>query len=133
MRPRIVRQGPTQRQLRVGEEIRHALASLLARGELRDPELSGRSVTVTEVRATPDLRRATAFVVPFAEGDAEAMVAALTRAAPYLQHRVGKIVRLKFVPRLEFCLDNAFDNAERIRDLLDEARMTPPGDADGED
>ena len=133
VRPRIVGHGPSQRQLRVGEEIRHALASVLARGELRDPELSGCSVTVTEVQPTPDLRQATAFVVPFGGGDAQPLMAALTRAAPYLQHRIGQMVRLKFVPRLGFRLDSTFDNAERIRDLLDKAGTNSPGDTDDEE
>ena len=72
--------GPSQRQLRVGEALRHALAEILARGELRDPELAGLQVTVTEVRVSPDLRAATAFVVPFGGGDAAALAKALNRA-----------------------------------------------------
>ena len=123
----------SQRQLRVGEEIRHALASVLARGDLRDPELIGRSVTVTEVRPSPDLRNATAYVVPFIGGGGESLVAALTRAAPYLQRRVGQMVRLKFVPHLSFQLDDAFDNAERISGLLNEAGVGSGRDTDGED
>ena len=128
VKPRIVGQGASQRQLRVGEEIRHALASVLVRDELRDPDLIGCSVTVTEVRPTPDLRQATVFVVPFGGGDAESLLVALNRAASFLQHRVGQMVRLKFVPRLSFRLDGTFDNAERIRSLLDKTGMNQRGD-----
>ncbi len=72
----------SQRQLRVGEELRHALAAMLARGELRDPGVSGDPVTVTEVRVSPDLRNATAFIVPLGGGDATAALAGMNRAAP---------------------------------------------------
>lgn len=109
---------PSQRQLRVGEELRHALAEIIARGELRDPALINTPVTVTEVRASPDLRHATAYVVPLGGGDSEAVLAGLRRAAPYLQNRVARAVHLKFVPKFDFCADTSFDYAQKIDTLL---------------
>ncbi len=119
---------PSQRQLRVGEELRHALATIIGRGELRDPGLSGTSVTVTEVRASPDLRHATAYIVPLGGGDSEAVLAGLERAAPYLQRQVARAVRLKFAPKFTFCADTSFDYAQKIGTLLDH-----PGVADDVD
>lgn len=110
---------PSQRQLKVGEELRHALAWLLERGEIRDPGLKGIAVTVTEVRIGPDLRRATAFVVPLGGGAITAdVVAALNRAAPFMRRRMGSAVRLKYLPSLTFVADRSFDEAGRIDDLL---------------
>ncbi len=125
---------PSQRQLRVGEELRHALAEVLLRGDLRDPDLRDVSLTVTEVRVSPDLRRATAYVLPLG-GDATApAIAALGRAAPYLRGQVGRLVRLKFTPALVFEADTSFDYALRIDRLLG---ALPEGavdeDAGGED
>ena len=121
---------PSPRQLRVGEAIRHALAHALERGEVRDPGLAGRSATVTEVRVSPDLRHATAFVVPFAaspsEDAAKAMtevVAALNRAAPFLRHRVAEAVRTQFAPEIVFRPDTTFDEAERIHRLFADPRV----------
>src|SRR5580704_19122409 len=108
----------SQRQLRVGEELRHALARLLRPGELRDPALHDANVTVTEVQLSPDLRNATAFVMPLAGANAPDIVAALKRSAPYLKGRIARAVRLRRVPNLTFALDNAFDSAERIATLL---------------
>ena len=110
--------GPTQRQLRIGEELRHVLASTFEKGEIRDPGIAGVSVTVTEVRVGADLRIATAFVVPLGGGNADAMLGALGRARPYLRRRIAERVRLKFVPDLVFRLDPSFDEAQRIEDLL---------------
>lgn len=109
---------PSQRQLRVGEELRHALAWILERGDLRDPSLAGISVTVTEVRASPDLRMATAFVTPLGGGDAEAVVAKLNHAKAFLRGKVGGAVRLRRVPQLVFRADPSFDEASRILQLL---------------
>lgn len=115
---------PSQRQLRVGEEIRHILAEILARGDLHDPVLAGRSITVSEVRPSPDLRNATAFVMPLA-GVAEAdVLAGLKRASAHLSHQVGRQLRVKFTPRLAFQLDRSFDEADRISRLL---RTLEPG------
>ncbi|MEE8203765.1 MAG: 30S ribosome-binding factor RbfA [Alphaproteobacteria bacterium] len=111
---------PSQRQLRVGEELRHALAEVLGRGDLRDPGLSGVSLTVTEVRVSPDLRNASAFVVPLGGGDAATVLAALGRAAPYLRGQVVRLVRLKFAPQFTFRADTSFDQASVVESLLHE-------------
>ncbi|HTV88079.1 MAG TPA: 30S ribosome-binding factor RbfA [Stellaceae bacterium] len=108
----------SQRQLRVGEELRHALAQLLRPGELRDPALSGANITVTEVRVSPDLKNATAFVMPLAGADVDAIMAGLKRSAAYLKGRVARAVELRQTPSLVFALDHAFDNAARIAALL---------------
>jgi ribosome-binding factor A len=111
---------PGQRQLRVGEELRHVLARLIERGALRDPALNGLPITVTEVRVSPDLKNATAFVVPLGgKGGAEA-VKALNHAQAYLRGLVAGEMRLRFVPRLAFALDTSFDNASRIERILGE-------------
>ncbi len=110
--------GASQRQLRVGEELRHAIARLLERGELHDPDLAGRSITVTEVRVSPDLKNATVFVMPLGgRGEAEAL-AALKRAQPYIRGLVAHEVRLRFAPRFSFVLDQSFDQAGRIETIL---------------
>jgi len=109
---------PGRRQLRVGEELRHALAQLLRPGELRDPVLFDANVTVTEVQVSPDLRNATAFLMPLGGADAADIVAALKRSAPFLKGRVARAVRLRHAPNLAFALDSAFDSAERIATLL---------------
>ncbi|MBE0530514.1 MAG: 30S ribosome-binding factor RbfA [Rhodospirillales bacterium] len=108
----------SQRQLRVGEAVRHALAEIFERGLLRDPSLSGVSVTVTEVKVSHDLRNAIAFVTPLGGGDADAVVEALGRAAPFLRRRVAEAVNLKFAPNLSFRIDESFDYAGRIEALL---------------
>ena len=109
---------PSQRQLRVGEELRHVLAQLLRSGELRDPALLDANVTVTEVRVSRDLRNATAFVMPLGGANAADIVAGLRRGAPFLKGRIARLVQLRRAPNLSFALDNAFDSAERIAALL---------------
>ena len=112
---------PSVRQLRVGEELRHALAEVLGRGELRDPNLRGRAITVTEVRASPDLKRAIAFVTPLGDESTDpGILMALGRASSYLQGEIGRRIRLKFTPRLSFEFDDRFDYASRIDNLLRE-------------
>lgn len=108
----------TQRQLRVGEELRHVLAQLLRPGELRDPALFDASVTVTEVQVSPDLRNATAFIMPLGGANAADILAGLRRSAPFLKGRIARLVRLRRVPNLAFVLDSAFDSAERIAAIL---------------
>ena len=126
----------SQRQLRVGEELRHILAQLLRPGELRDPALADASVTVTEVRLSPDLKNATAFVMPLGGSNTDEILAGLKRSAPYLKSRVAREVALRHVPNLVFALDRAFDSAAHITELLsrpDVARdlaELPPEDAD---
>lgn len=106
------------RPLRVGEEIRHALAAVFGRGELRDPALVGQSITVSEVRVAPDLMRATVFVTPLGGGDVTGVVAALNRAAPFLRGQVAKVVKLRRAPELGFVPDVSFDYARRIEEAL---------------
>jgi ribosome-binding factor A len=115
--------GRSQRQLRVGEELRHALARVLARGELRDPHLAGASLTVTEVRISPDLKSATAFVVPLGGGDLETVIAALNHAAGFLRGQLSHEVQLRHTPRLSFQADHTFDEAARINALLHHPRV----------
>jgi ribosome-binding factor A len=118
MNKRNVR-APSQRQLRVGEEVRHALASVLERGEVNDPELANIPITVTEVRISPDLKNATAFVVPLGGmGDTTVIVAALNRIKSFLRHRVAQAVHLRSAPNLSFLADTSFDEAGHINDLL---------------
>ena len=110
---------PSQRQLRVGEELRHVLAELLGRGDLHDPALAGKSITVSEVRSSPDMRQATVFVMPLGgAGDVQEIVGALNHAAPYLSHEVGRRITMKFTPSLRFELDHVFDEAQHIETLL---------------
>ena len=110
--------GPGQRQLRVGEEIRHLLADLLERGNMRDPDLRGASITVTSVDVSPDLRNAIAFVMPLGGQDAQRLLAAMRRAAPWFRIRVGERAGLRYAPELRFELDRTFDEADRIGSLL---------------
>lgn len=126
---------PGQRQLRVGEEIRHALSEVLARGELRDPDLVDVSLTVSEVRISPDLRNATAFVMPLGGvgEDRAALLAALGRAATFLRGRVGKVVRLRFTPGLSFQMDASFDEARKIDALLRRSAGTMSADDEADD
>jgi ribosome-binding factor A len=113
---------PGQRQLRVGEELRHALAAVLAEDHLIDPDLRGRSLTVTEVRVSPDLVNATAFVAPlFGQSEADQSgrtVAALNRAAAYFRGRLSAMVKLRVSPKILFVLDESFQRADRIEALL---------------
>lgn len=110
--------GPTQRQLRVSEEIRHVLAGVFARHELRDPELADEVITVTEVRIGPDLKRATAFVARLGRSDVDALLPALKRAAPFLRGQVAHALRLRYAPDLTFRSDAALEYATKIDRLL---------------
>ncbi len=125
---------PSQRQLRVGEEIRHALAHVLERGEVHDPDLADKTITVTEVRISPDLKNATAFVVPLGgRGDGEGIVRALNRIRPFLRHRVAQAVHLRSAPNLTFVADTSFDEAGHINDLLHSPGVARDLDGDGDD
>ena len=108
----------SQRQLRVGEELRHALARILRDGECREPVLEDASITVTEVRMSPDLRNATAFVMPLSGTNATEVVAGLERSATFLKGLVAREVQLRNTPNLVFELDDSFDRADRISALL---------------
>ena len=109
---------PSQRQLRVGEELRHALAAIMARAAFRDPLLQDVVVTVTEVRASADLKTARAFVVPLGGGDARPIVAALNRARGYFRGALGREVKLRYTPDITFVADGSFDAAEKIEKIL---------------
>jgi ribosome-binding factor A len=110
--------GPSQRALRVGELVRHALAEMLTRGDVHDPVLEGRLITVPEVRMSPDLRLATIYVMPLGGKDESAVVDALDRNKRYLRGEIAHRVNLKFAPDLRFRIDDRFDEAERIAKLL---------------
>ena len=110
--------GHSQRQLRVGEEIRHLLADLLERGNMGDPELRDASITVTSVDVSPDLRNATAFVIPLGGKDSERLLTALRRAAPWFRARVSEKAGLRSAPEIRFRLDTTFDEADKIDALL---------------
>ena len=110
--------GLTQRQLRVGELVRQALSEILTRGEIRDPALQNVVITVSEARASADLRHAVCFVVPLGGRNTDAVVAALNRNAAWLSGQVARRVQLKFAPRLSFKADQSFDQADRIGVLL---------------
>ena len=109
---------PGQRQLRVGEEIRHLLAELLERGNMRDPDLRDATITVTSVDISPDLRNATAYVMPLGGGDQERLLAALRRAAPWFRGRVSEKAGLRSAPEIRFDIDRTFDEADKIGALL---------------
>jgi ribosome-binding factor A len=126
---------PSQRQLRVGEEIRHALVRILGSGRLRDPEISEVSLTVTEVRVSPDLRAATAYVTPFGGGDTAKIVSALQRAAGFLQRELSTEIELRVTPKLSFAADTSFQRADAIERILADpkvARDLSPGQPLGE-
>jgi ribosome-binding factor A len=109
---------PSQRQLRVGEVIRRALAEILARGDVHDPDLGRVSITVSEVRASPDLRQATAFVLPLGGVEAESVVRALNRNRAELRRLVTSRIDLRHSPELSFRADTSFDRMDRTRELL---------------
>lgn len=109
---------PSQRQLRAGELVRHALVDVLAREDLRDPDLQGVSVTIGEVRASPDLKHMTAFVSALGPTDPAIVARALTRCAGFLRGRLARVVDLRFTPELHFIADASYDEARHIDELL---------------
>jgi ribosome-binding factor A len=110
--------GPSQRQLRVGELIRHALAEMLARGEIHDDVLAAHLVTIPEVRMSPDLRLASIYVMPLGGKDLKPVLAALERNKKYIRGEIAHEVNLKFAPDIRFMADETFDEADRIERLL---------------
>lgn len=125
----------SQRQLRVGEEIRHALSQILTRTGFRDPELQNVNPTVTEVRVSPDMKNATVFIVPLGAEDGKAIAGALNRASGYIRGLLGRAIRLRFTPRLSFEHDYSFDQARRINTLLNRPQVRrdlEDGGPDGE-
>jgi ribosome-binding factor A len=110
--------GPSQRQLRVGELVRHAMAQMLSRGEIHDDVLAQHLVTIPEVRMSPDLKLASIYVMPLGGRDVEPVLAALERNKRYIRGVVGHAVNLKFAPDIRFMADDTFDEASRIDALL---------------
>ncbi len=124
-----------ERRTRVGEALRHALADIFMRGDVLDPVLRDASVTVGEVDVSPDLRNATAYVLPFGATDPDDMLAGLVRVTPHLRHQISQRLRLRYVPMLRFELDRTFDQANKIDSLLQRPEVardliTDPTDAD---
>jgi len=118
----IAAKGPSQRQLRAGELIRHALVEIFQREDLRDPALDGVSITVSEVRASPDLKVASVYCTPLGgtilNADTPGVIAALNNAAPHLRHLLAQKIDLKFTPELRFRSDESFFEARKIDELL---------------
>ncbi|WP_203291177.1 30S ribosome-binding factor RbfA [Maricaulis parjimensis] len=125
--------GPSQRQLRAGELVRHALVDILAREEMRDPDLEGVLISVTEVRPSPDLRQAKVYVAPLGKGDQTKVAAALNRAASFLRGRLGREIDMKFTPELHFHPDNSFDTASHVDALLRRPQVQRDLDHDDEE
>jgi ribosome-binding factor A len=117
--PRSGPKPPSQRQLRVGEEVRHIIAEIIERGDIRDPDVAGKLVTVTEVSVSPDLRNALVFVVETGGGgDMRALLGGLKRVASYFRHELARKLTSRTVPALRFVADTSFDRASRIEALL---------------
>lgn len=114
---------PSQRQKRVAEEIRHALAMVLERGDLRDPVLAATPITITEVRISPDLRNATSFVTPLGGGDVKPVLEALKRARSFLRHELATRIEMRYVPNLFFEADTSFDTFQRIDTILHDPKV----------
>jgi ribosome-binding factor A len=110
--------GPSQRQLRVGEMLRHALADILRRNEIRDPDLDGVSVTITQVKPSADMRYASVYCQPLGGKNASAIIAALNRHKGFLRGEMGKMIATKFTPDLRFLEDQSFAEAEKIENIL---------------
>ena len=110
--------GDSQRQLRVGELVRHALADMLMRGDVHDPVIERHMITIPEVRVTADLRLATIYVMPLGGRDAEEVVAAFERHKKFLRAEIAHRINLKFAPDIRFRVDDRFAEAERIEKLL---------------
>ena len=122
--------GPSQRQLRVGELIRRTISEILLRGELHEPDLAGVSITVGEVRTSPDLRVATVYVLPLGGRDVERTLAGLNRARNEIRRALSRAVRLRHSPELRFVVDESFDRMDRTREMLDQERVRRDLDAE---
>jgi len=123
--------GPSIRMLRVNENIRHAISDILQRGDTHSQDLEGVSITVAEVRTSPDLRHATVYVMPLGDKNRDDVLKSLNIIAPKLSGRVARQVRLKFTPRLKFEADTTFDESSKINKILSHPRVAP--DLEGED
>jgi ribosome-binding factor A len=128
----VTGKAPSQRQLRVGELVRHALAEILQRGDVHDPALEGTVVTVPEVRMSPDLRLATVYVMPLGGQGGEAIVAAFERNKKYLRGEIAHRVDLRYAPDLRFRLDTSFAEGERVDALLRSSQVRRDTDGDAE-
>ncbi|HEX3916322.1 MAG TPA: 30S ribosome-binding factor RbfA [Caulobacteraceae bacterium] len=124
--------GPSQRQLRAGELVRHALVEILREEDLQDPALKGVSVTITEVRVSPDLKHAICFIEPLGGVNAEAVTKALNRVSKFLRGRLGHAVELRSTPQLRFVHDNTFEAAEKMNRLLSDPRIRRDVEGPGE-
>lgn len=132
--PRFAAPGPSQRQLRVGEQARHALAGLFQRGEVHDERVEGTVISVSEVRMSPDLKVATAYVSPLGEADGKAIVAALNRNAKFIRGRISPVLRqLKYMPEFRFRLDTSYENFARVDQLLKSPEVARDLDKDDEE
>jgi ribosome-binding factor A len=125
--------GPSQRQLRVGEMLRHALSDILRNNEIRDPDLDGISVTITQVKPSPDMRYATVYCEPLGGKNAKAIVAALNRHKGFLRGEMGRMIATKFTPDLRFVEDESFAEAEKIENILKSERVSRDLARDDED
>ena len=122
---------PSQRQLRVGELVRHKLSEMLSRGEIHDDILAAHVVTIPEVRMSPDLKIATAYVMPLGGGDIAAVIAALNGNRKYIRGEIARAVALKFAPEVRFRADESFDEAMRIDELLNSPKVRRDVDKPG--
>ena len=129
-KPQSNNAAPSQRQLRVGELIRHKLAEMLSRGEIHDDVLASHVVTIPEVRLSPDLKLATAYVIPLGGTDTEAVLEALTRHKRYIRAKIAHAVNLKFAPDIRFRSDETFAEASRIDALLASPKVRQDLDKD---
>lgn len=114
---------PTVRLLRVNESLRHELAAILMREDLHNPDLTDASITVSEVRCSPDLRNATVFIWPLGGKNLDVILKGLNRAAPYLGGMLGRNIHLKYSPRLKFVADTSYDESTRIENLLSDPKV----------
>jgi ribosome-binding factor A len=114
---------PTQRQLRVAEEIRHVLSTILTREQFRDPDLADAKLTVTEVRISPDMKNATAFVARLGRSDVDKLLPGLKRAAPYLRSRMAPMLKMRAIPALSFQPDTALEYAMKIEALMHQPKV----------
>ena len=128
--------GPSQRQLRVGEALRHALAEVLTRNEIRDADLESVSVTITQVKPSPDMRYATVYCEPLGGENAKTIITALNRHKGFLRGEMGHLIATKFTPELRFVEDESFAEAQKIENILKSERVSrdlAASDEDAED
>jgi ribosome-binding factor A len=132
--PRSQSSGPSQRMLRVGEQVRHALSDLIQRGEVRDDVIEGAVISISEVRMSPDLKIATAFVSPLGAKDDQAVIEALNRNAKFIRGRVSSALRqMKYMPEFRFRRDTSYDNFAKIDELLRSPEVVRDLDKDDEE